>query len=170
VRREGPRLLFATEDGRTIPLENDTAEADRFVRYQYYGFAEPLASHVVGVGFYEGGAFVLVSAKTGDQTQLQALPVVSPDGRRFATASLDLEAGYDPNGLQVWEVTEWGPRLEWGLAGGETWGASDAVWRSPAELEFTRHARVPPRVEPVQTRMRLRLDAGGGLSLESVAR
>lgn len=167
ARREGDRLLFTTAEGHTIPLADDTTEADGWARYTYYGFSEPLAAHVVGVGFYAGGAFTLVDARTGNQTQILAMPLVSPDGRRFATTVLDMEAGYDPNGVQVWQVTEAGPRLEWGLAGGDTWGASDAVWRGPAELEFTRHTRVPPSFEIVQTRVRLRLD-DDGLRLEPV--
>jgi hypothetical protein len=148
--------------------ENNTTEGAAFIRYRYHGFVEALDSHLVMVSFYEGGAYVLVSAQTGHQTHVLAPPVLSPDRKRFVAASLDLEAGHDPNGLQVWRVTEFGPRLEWGLDGGETWGASELVWRTPDVVEFTRHSIVPPQTEPVRSRMRLVLRPNG-LHLEPVA-
>lgn len=167
VSRRGDTLLVRTDDSHAVPLVTDRAEADRYVGYRYRGRVEPLASSLVSVHFYEGGSYVLVSDATGDQTHLIGPPLPAPDGSRFAALGLDLEAGYDPNGVQLWRVTEHGPRLEWGLMGGESWGASDGVWRSPAVLEFTRHAVVPPNPEPVPQRMRLVVD-GPGLRVEPV--
>lgn len=169
VARRGDMLTMRTDDGRTIPLVNDRTEGERFVGYRYQGRVEPLAGSLLSVHFYEGGAYVLVSDATGNQTHLIGPPLPAPDGSRFAALGLDLIAGYDPNGVQLWRVTEHGPRLEWGLMGGESWGASDGVWRSPTVLEFTRHAVVPPDPEPVPTRMRLVID-GPGLRVEPVTR
>jgi len=169
VQRRGDRLLIRTGGGGVVPLENRSEEGDGYVRYRYHGPVEALRSHLVSVGFYEGGGYLLVDRETGEQTHLLSPPVPSPDGKRFATTSLDLEAGHDPNGIEVWRFGETGPRLEWGLEGGESWGASEPVWRGPDVLEFTRHSVVPPRAEVVKERMRLEL-RGGGLRLEPVAR
>lgn len=169
VARRGDTLRVRTDDGHTVPLVTDRTEGERYVSYRYEGRVEPLAASLVSVHFYEGGTYVLVSDATGDQTHLIGPPLVAPDGSRFAALGLDLVAGYDPNGVQIWRVTEHGPRLEWGLMGGESWGASDGVWRGPATLEFTRHAIVPPNPEPVPQRMRLVIE-GPGLHVKPVAR
>lgn len=169
VVRRGDTLRVRTDDGHTVPLVNDRTEGGRYVTYRYHGRVEPLAASLLAVGFYEGGTYVLVSDATGDQTHLIGAPLVAPDGSRFAALGLDLVAGYDPNGVQVWRVTEHGPRLEWGVMGGESWGASEGVWRGPTTLEFTRHAVVPPNPEPVPTRMRLVVD-GAALRVEPVTR
>ena len=93
--------------------------------------------------------------RTGNQTDVYSAPVVSPSGQRFATAGLDLVAGYGPNGVQVWAVTPHGPRLEWTLSGGESWGADGVFWLSDDALEFTRHIVVPGRSEPERIHTRL---------------
>ncbi|HEX7241864.1 MAG TPA: hypothetical protein VF263_16400 [Longimicrobiaceae bacterium] len=169
VRREGARLLFRTGQGRVVPLENDTTEGDRYVHYLYQGYLRDVGYHLVQVGFYEGGAYELVSAESGDRTQVAALPVVSPDLRRFVTASVDLEAGYVPNGLQVWRLTPAGPRLEWGLDGGDTWGASGASWRGPGTVEFVKETRTLDPGTTDRARMRLVL-RGRGLAVEPAGR
>ncbi|HEX2095340.1 MAG TPA: hypothetical protein VHG28_23290, partial [Longimicrobiaceae bacterium] len=117
ARRSGGRLEIAAAGGRVIPLANDTTEGERYVRYRYREYLEEIGYHLVEVGFYEGGGFVLVSAATGDETHLHGSPVVSPDRARFVAVSVDLVAGYDPNGIQVWRLTGAGPRLEWGVDG-----------------------------------------------------
>jgi hypothetical protein len=153
-----------TADGRTVALADDGV---RHVAHRYQGRVEPLRASLLRVQFFEGGAYVLVGDATGDETRLIGPPLVSPDGTRFAALSLDLVAGHNPNGVQMWRVTEHGPRLEWGLDGGQTWGASDGVWRGSGELEFTRHAVVPPNPQPTTTRMRVAMD-GVAMRVEPV--
>lgn len=161
VERLGDALVIHTTEGGRVPLENRSGEGDSSLRYRYHRSIEPLRMHLVAVSFYEGGTYVLVDERSGNQTHVMAPPLLSPDGRRFAAASLDLEAGYGPNGLQVWSVTGLGPRLEWEITGGESWGASDPAWLGPDVVEFTRHTVVPRRPEPVRARMRLVLSPDG---------
>lgn len=155
VRRLAGVLRIEGTGGAVLDLANDTTTAASTVVYRYLGFLPELSSHLVDIGFYEGGSYGLVSAETTDQTFVQGIPVVSPGGTRFVTASVDLEAGYGPNSLQVWRIFPYGPRLEWGLDGGDGWGASDPAWTGEDELEFTMHRRTADPGENDLTRMRL---------------
>lgn len=170
VRREGGTLAFRTASGRSIVLEDDRTEGDRYVRHFYQGFLPEIGQHLVRVGFYEGGAWLLVGAAEADQTILVGAPVVSPDRSRFAATSVDLVAGYDRNAIQVWRIVSGRPRLEWGVDGGDVWGASDAVWIDARTVEFTRH--VNPDGDPYHTeKIRTRLVLGdGGFTLRPLAR
>jgi hypothetical protein len=161
VTRQGDTLRIRGAGSGVLALISDTSTADRTIVYRYCAFLPALDAHLVRVGFYEGGAYTLVDAASTDQTQLRGPPVVSPDGSRFATVSLDLEAGYDPNGVQVWRVTEYGPRFEWGIDGGDAWGASDPAWVAGDALEFTmsRPTAEPGRYQ--RTRMVLRILPSG---------
>lgn len=132
--------------------------------YRYDRHLPEIGFHLVQIGRYEGGSWLLVDARTTGQTPILGPPAVSPGRTRFAAASVDLEAGYDPNGLQVWRLVDGAPRLEWGLDGGDSWGASDPVCRGEGELDFTRHDRAPDPSQSVPTRMRLTL-SGVGLQI-----
>jgi hypothetical protein len=125
--------------------------------------------HLVQIDRYKGRSWLLVSARTTDQTPVLGRPVASPGRTRFAAAGLDLVAGYDPNGLQVWRMTEHGPQLEWGIDGGDQWGVSGLAWASEDVLDFTRHDRTADPERTLQRRMRLTL-AGPGLTLAPAPR
>lgn len=157
VRRLDGVLRIRGTGGAVLDLANDTTTAATTVIYRYLGFVPELSSHLVEIGFYEGGSYGLVSAETTDQTFVQGIPVISPTRSRFVTASVDLEAGYAPNSLQVWRIFPYGPRLEWGLDGGDGWGASDPAWIGEDELEFTMHRRTADPGDSDLTRMRLRI-------------
>lgn len=161
VRRLDGVLRVHGTGGAVLDLENDTTTPAGTVLYRYLGFIPELSSHLVEVGFYEGGSYGLVSAETTDQTFVQGIPVVSPTRSRFVTASVDLEAGYAPSSLQVWLIFPDGPRLEWGLDGGDRWGASDPEWIGEDQLEFTLHRRTDDPGENDLTRMRLRVQELG---------
>ncbi len=162
VRRAGDTLHFRGSGGGRLALGNDAAEGERFVRYRYRGLLPEIGQHLVQVDLYEGGGWLLVGAATTDQTHVLGPPVVAPDRSGFVATSVDLEAGYDPNGIQVWSLARGFPRLEWGLDGGDAWGASDAVWIDARTVEFTRHVNTtgnPDETRKIRTRLVLGEDA-----------
>ena len=164
VQRRAQRLTFRLGNGQTTELVNDTSDSGSARRYVYGGYLPSIRHHVVEVTYYEGGAVVLLHEQTGAATDVHGFPAIAPGGWRIATASLDLEAGYDPNRIRVWRVTDTHLELEWGLEGGTKWGASDPVWRGPHVVTFTRHMLPSPSAganEVVRSPMRLDLRNGG---------
>ncbi|MEW5927965.1 MAG: hypothetical protein AB1941_10790, partial [Gemmatimonadota bacterium] len=162
ARRAGDTLYFRGQGGGALALGNDATEGQRFVRYRYRALLPEIAQHLVQVDFYEGGGWLLVDAVGTHQTHLIGPPVVAPGRGRFVATSVDLEAGYDPNGIQVWSMARGFPRLEWGLDGGDAWGASDAVWIDDRTVEFTRHVATtgnPDEIQKIRTRLVLGEDA-----------
>jgi hypothetical protein len=98
--------------------------------------------HVIQVLLYEGTGYQALDHENGHMVTVHAPPVVSPDGHRFATASEDLEAGYNPTAIQIWRLEELGAVLEWTLEPGEVsmspeddpWGPHDLRWITPTEI------------------------------------
>jgi hypothetical protein len=169
VSRSGDTLVIRGADGGRLALGN-VAEPESHTRvFRYDRFMPEIGVHLVEIGHYEGGAWLLVDARTTDQTHVLGRPVVSPGRTRFAAAGLDLEAMYDPNGLQVWRVTEHGPRMEWGIDGGDQWGADGLAWAGEDALYFTRHDPTADPGRTLQRRMRLTLQ-GPGLTLAPAPR
>jgi hypothetical protein len=165
VRREGLLLRIARTAGKSVDFQDDTTEGDEFVRFRYLGHIAELRGHLLEQAYYEGGNYLLLTESSDVAAPLAGIPVVAPGGAHFAAASLDLEAAYDPNELQVFANTAGRPQLLFSLDGGELWGAEALRWLDPNTLEFTRVATDEPRTGFVRTRMRLTL-AGLGFRLE----
>ena len=170
ARRAGDTLFFRGAGRGGLALASDTREGGDFVRYRYRALLPEIAQHLVQMDFYEGGGWLLVDAVTAEQTRVLGPPVVAPDRSRFVATSVDLEAGYDPNGIQVWSLARGFPRLEWGLDGGDAWGASDAVWIDARTVEFTRHVNTtgnPDEIQKILSRLVLGED---GIALRPAGR
>jgi hypothetical protein len=169
VTRRGDTLVIQGTNGARLALGNASVPENERRVFRYTRFIPEIGMHLVEIGLYEGGAWLLVNARTTDQTHVLGRPVVSPGRTRFAAAGLDLVAGYDPNGVQVWRITEHGPQQEWGIDGGDQWGVSGLAWEGEDVLYFTRHDPTPDPERTLQRRMRLKLE-GPGLTLAPAPR
>jgi len=169
VRREGDRLVVARGGGGPpVVLQDDTTEGARFVRHAYRAHLASIGAHLVELRHYEGSSYLLIDARSGAATPLSGPPVVSPDGRRFVTTSMDLEAGYDPNEIEIWRVTDSVRQLEFSHRP-DGWGPSDAVWRDTATIELRKHEMAPDGSSPRVTPLRLTRD-GTTWSLHDLSR
>ena len=94
----------------------------------------------------------MVDSVSGSVTRLQSFPVVSPDGQRFMTASLDIQGGPSANELQIWKVAPGGHELEWRMRPGldlnhpnpavTAWGPIKPRWRDPATVSISAYANM----------------------------
>lgn len=127
--RNGATLLLRVRDTAVALTDQlgDSVPPDEQVRYSFVAVRTELGVYEVAVLAWERSATLLVDLVTGHRTVTWAPPVASPDGRRLAVASLDLEAGFNPNGLQVWRRGRDSLELEWQveLTG---WGPGPARW------------------------------------------
>ena len=140
--RIGLRLELRSRD-RAVVLEDDCSSTESAVRHFFVSYLPDIGYFLVKADLYEGRAFLLVNDKTGDKTWLKGPPVVSPDNRRFVTASMDLEAGYNPNEIQVWRLEPSGPELEYSANFGEQWGPSDPSWKDAETISFKKNVLDP---------------------------
>ena len=136
VSRAGGVLTLQLAGGRRVSLADTIVDGGAFRRFVYAGHLRDLGVHVVEVTFYEGGEYRVFHDRTGQEVTLAGAPIPSPDGTRFAVASVDLHAGYDPNVLEVWRVTPAGMTREYAIDGGDRWGPADVSWDGFARLRF----------------------------------
>jgi len=140
--RTGDTLFVHLAAGRQTQFVDRSVEDETGVWYAYHAFLPTVGYHVVQVLLYEGTGYQAVGHLNGNVVTVHAPPIVSPDGRRFATASEDLEAGYNPTAIQIWRLEELGAVLEWTLEPGEgptspdndPWGPHDLRWITPTEI------------------------------------
>jgi len=140
--RSGLRLELRSRD-RLVVLEDDCSSTESAARYFFESHLVDIGYFLVKADLYEGRAFLLVDDKTGEKTWLNAPPVISPDKRRFVTTSMDLEAGYNPNEIQVWRLEPSGPKVEYSANFGEQWGPSDPFWKDSDTISFKKNVLHP---------------------------
>lgn len=136
VSRYGGVLTLRLASGRRVALIDTIVDGGAFRRFLYVGHLRELGVHVVEATFYEGGEFRVYHDATGQEVTLAGPPIPSPDGTRFAVASVDLHAGYDPNVLEVWRATPRGLTREYAVDGGDAWGPADVAWDGFERLRF----------------------------------
>jgi hypothetical protein len=85
--------------------------------------------------FGEVEGFLLVNNKNGNQCDVPGKPVLSPDSKRFAIASIDLEAKYNPNILVIYRLDKDSCRVEYSIEPAD-WGASKVRWINNNSVEY----------------------------------
>lgn len=138
ARRSGDELRIALRNGTDAVLRDCRLEGDKFVRLRYESYVPRLRSHLIEVTYYEGGSYLLLGDSAGHRSWFPSPPVFSPDSQRFLTSSIDLEAGYEPNILQIWGLTHDSTSLEFKIEGGNEWGPSEPHWVSPTVIQYWR--------------------------------
>ena len=114
--RDGQVLRLKTGSGLVDLRDTDCQEgpAGECRKYELAAYWPMLGFYVVHVAHYEGGEYQIISARTGEATNLFGFPWLSPDGSRFVTAT-----GDDPyaffNGIEVWAMSDV-PHREWSCA------------------------------------------------------
>lgn len=173
VERRGDTLVFHAGGKRDVVFANDTSSADAFAIHEYLGSLPGLPYDLVRRNWYEGWGYLAVHQTTGDTTQLDAIPLIAPGRARLLAASMDLDAGEEPNRVSIFRIEPAGLRLEWqqetaDIVHNTGWGADDARWLDSTTIEAT---RVVPSTEGVaHPAGRVRITrAAGSWRVDSVA-
>jgi hypothetical protein len=152
VTRKGGQLRITLPGGRNVTYTDTISDGDDHRHHLYQRYFPELHVHHVEVRYYEGGAHLLIHAITGEESVVPGPPMVSPNRLRFATSSVDLEALYDPNRLEIWRASKQGLQREFALDGEDTWGPDSVRWLSNTVIRYTRVSLSPSSAERVGVR------------------
>ena len=148
--RSGDTIILRLSTVGAAKRVDNPEEGDGYRRYYYAGRfggdnGTP-AFHILDVRNYEGGAVELINAATGDSLLLHGVPLLSPDGARFAAVE-EPDACELASQLEVWRVTGDQPVRELNLQpfdcnANTGWGPSDVQWRTRDTIALVRN-RLP---------------------------
>lgn len=147
VKRVNAECMEITlTSGQKKKLCGNSTEGASSENYLFKGYF-PNIGYLFFVAYWEGSSYLLINEKTGEGIRLWGEPIFSPSGNKFITTSVDLEAGYNPNGFQV------------GQKRGDTYvlihqrnvtsGMLDPVWVDENTFYFKRPAP-PPNYSPTE--------------------
>jgi hypothetical protein len=144
--RSGDTVIIRLSNVGAAKRVDDPTEGAAYRRYYYAGRfggdnGAP-AFHILDVRNMTGGAIELINAATGDSLVVRGVPLLSPDGARFAAVE-EPDACELPTQLEVWRVSGDKPVLEYSLDSFDCmkstgWGPSEPAWRSRDTLTLLR--------------------------------
>jgi len=145
--RSGDTVIIRLSNVGASKRADHPAQDNAYRRYYYAGRfggenGTP-AFHILDIRNFEGGAIELINAATGDSLLVRGIPVLSPDGARFAAVE-EPEACELPTQLEIWRVTGDKPVREhvvqpFDCNTDRGWGPSDVTWRSRDTITFLRN-------------------------------
>jgi hypothetical protein len=144
--RSGDTVIIRLSNVGAAKRVDDPTEGATYRRYYYAGrFGGDNGTptfHILDVRNTAGGAIELINAATGDSLVVHGVPLLSPDGSRFAAVE-EPDACELPTQLEVWRVTGDKPVREYSLDSFDCmkntgWGPSEPAWRSRDTLALLR--------------------------------
>jgi len=149
TRASWDRLAISARDGTRRVLSDSLQHGALQRLHRYLGELASIGQFLVEVHEAAGRRYLAIDVESGALTELDARPIVSPWGERFATASPGV-AGLTPSRLRIYRVGAVGPTLEWSSEG---WVGADAVWLDRSTLAVERAAEPTAPRERVVLRL-----------------
>jgi len=134
--KETLHLKLKTGDEKLLVDSPEPAE-EMFTKYRFLRYLPEQEVFLVSVSLYEGHQYLLISQETGMDTGTDGEPVFSPEGKRFFSASCDLVAGYQDNGIDVFAIDR-GFMQKIFLMRATQWGPVDAAWESQQVIRLVK--------------------------------
>ncbi|MFZ5950218.1 MAG: SH3 domain-containing protein [Candidatus Rifleibacteriota bacterium] len=140
VKREMNRLTLTADNGKVLTLEDFPVMGEQSQTNRFMGQVAGQPFWLIAQVGWEWHKFCVVSTIDGDLTEIDEVPVFSPDSTRFVTMNCDIHAGFTPNRIQIYRVNSEGRvSYEWSVEP-DAWGAEDPVWHSSVLIGFTRRS------------------------------
>jgi hypothetical protein len=135
VSREGKILRLHT-DGEIVTFVDRIHAEEGYAKYYLVDHLRPAHNYfyLIRAFGYEGSNYVLVNKKTGQTINLYGIPIFSPDGKRFADLSLDLDARYHPNLIRIYKLEDNKYAREWEHIYQGMKGPADPVWLNDSAI------------------------------------
>ena len=103
VRLNETCLEITIKDGSKKRICDNIADDPSVIMYTFSDYI-PGIGYFIKIGYWEGSAGLLINEKTGEEIKIYyEKPVLSPSGNQFLSTSAGGEAGYVPDGFQVWQ-------------------------------------------------------------------
>lgn len=116
VTRAGDALTFKLDNGSTKTIKGNAKACetgpDGCLIYRLVGYVAANRQFIVNVSEYESGLVLLISRRTGNITELEDWPHLSPSRKRFAVVAAS-DASDIKDAIAVFSTASDPPKLEW---------------------------------------------------------
>jgi len=127
VKRKGDTLLLPVENGEPVAMVNNKSDGDDYAQYHYDSFLPEINCYCLIGSYYEAGDYILLNRSTGANIHVWGKPVISPYKTMLICPSFDIEAGFIPNGFQLFSNRN-GKLENMGDVSFDKWGPGRVKW------------------------------------------
>ncbi|MDH5380517.1 MAG: hypothetical protein OEW75_06685 [Cyclobacteriaceae bacterium] len=131
VKRNEQELYVKLKDGSWFDPKLNPDYEEVAQSFEYYFEKQGLYS--IRVQWGEGNGYKLIDESSGEVIDIIGRPFFSPSGKYMISINTDIEAGYSPNGFQLFEVNG-SEIIPIGSYFPNTWGPTVAEWLSDKKL------------------------------------
>lgn len=134
------KIVFKLNSGADSVLRNNWDEnGDGGIVFHYVQSCKDIDYWLVFISYYEGSEYLLMDKDDGNKIYVWGPPVVSPDKKHFITYSCDIEAAYDYNGIQLFEISGRKAILKWKKEI-NLWGPDEVRWKDDNTLYIKKYS------------------------------
>lgn len=133
--RQKDKLKLTLKNGKAVVLKNTAGVSG--IHYCFRDYLPNLGYFLIHVQLWEGDGYLMVNDQTGRRQFIHDLPIISPNKARLVTVSMDLEAEYNPNAIQIWRLTPGKMVREWSLDI-KGWGPAGGAWLNNDTITLTK--------------------------------
>jgi hypothetical protein len=145
-------LRFKLKNGQEITLKSDTTDSN-YVTYRFVESLKNIDYWFIRVTYYEGGGFLLIDKQNGEKVEIYGKPYFSKNNNWFVTYSFDIEASYDSNGFQLFQIENGKVKLKW-TKDINDWGPSIVKWLNDSSV-LIEQSRINSNTNESESRMLL---------------
>ncbi|MGJ5029076.1 hypothetical protein ACQR1I_19715 [Bradyrhizobium sp. HKCCYLS2038] len=118
ITRNGEKLTLRLDKGKSktyvsnlAACDGESVDVSKCISFNLLTYFPTLRSFLVSKSYYECGDYLFVSGRTGRETILSALPVISPNGKYLLSIDQNdaCERKYD---IAIWDLKTDPPKLE----------------------------------------------------------
>jgi hypothetical protein len=121
--------------GNAAACDGENVDADKCLVFNVLRYFPQTRSYLVVRGYYECGVYLFVSRRTGSETVMQEIPVLSPNAKYLL--SIDQSDGCDRKyDVAIWSLQTDPPRLDfkYQAKGYENWEVK--AWRDDTHIDM----------------------------------
>jgi len=139
--RTGDTLILKLDGGKSKAYVGNVAACDAnadtsgCVAFMLLGYFPQTQSYLVAKAFFECGDYLFVSRRTGSETVMRAMPVLSPNAKYLL--SIDQSDACDRNyDIAIWSMQTDPPKLEFNYQAKQYENWQVTAWEDDAHLKL----------------------------------
>ncbi len=155
----GYQVTLLSGETKNLVNDNSLESESAFREYEYRFYLDKMGFFVFKIHRFEGGDYILMNDKFGYATPIYGMPKLSPDLNKIIVTNADVDAGFEYNGIQLFEMSDKGIETLFEEEF-EHFAPHNPIWIDEKNIEFD---FLSPESAPQKSRVKAKLsknDAG----------
>ncbi|MDH5721679.1 MAG: SH3 domain-containing protein [Spirochaetia bacterium] len=106
VTRNDDKLIINIKNSNNLVYKNINTDSVNVKLYSFINYYEKINYFLIAVHYYEGGRLYFINGNNGNNISIHNIPVFSKNHDKFVVTNIDIEIGYSPNIIQIFQLMQ----------------------------------------------------------------